>query len=134
MHELNHLHLLVTAYVDHPPQTAQAGEEWLLRLVELIDMQILMDAKAIYCEDLGNEGVTGIVGLTTSHSSFHSWSEIEKPFINFDIYSCREFDVQTVFAHIHEAFGLTEASYLLIDRNNGCNVILEQRNITSADI
>lgn len=125
MHDLNHLHLLVTAHIDRPPLTAQQGQEWLLGLVELIDMQILMDAQAIYCEDLGNEGVTGVVGLTTSHASFHAWHEVAEPFIQIDVYSCREFDHNAVFDYISSAFGATKLSFLLIDRNDGINQVIE---------
>lgn len=131
MHTLNHLHLLVTAFVDRSPLTAQAGEAWLRKLVDIIDMQILMDAQAIYCEDLGNEGVTGIVGLTTSHASFHSWHEAERPFIMADVYSCREFDPEAVFEHLKE-FGMTECSFMLIDRENGKYEVLKQGTLVFA--
>jgi S-adenosylmethionine/arginine decarboxylase-like enzyme len=113
---LEHLHLVVTAWVDEPPMTAQEGENWLRRLVSLVDMQILMDAKALYCEDLGNEGVTGIVGLTTSHSSFHSWHAAKAPFVSFDIYSCRSFLPEVVFQHLMD-WKMTKCEYILIDRN-----------------
>jgi S-adenosylmethionine/arginine decarboxylase-like enzyme len=113
---LEHLHLIVTAWVDKPPMTATDGEHWLRRLVSLVDMQILMDAKALYCEDLGNEGVTGIVGLTTSHASFHSWHDAVEPFVSFDIYSCRCFSTDVVFKHLSE-WKMTKCEYLLVDRN-----------------
>ncbi len=125
MKDLNHIHLVVTAYVTQPPMTAEAGEEWLHRLVQIIDMQILMNAKAIYCEDLGNEGVTGIVGLTTSHASFHSWHDADEPFVSFDIYSCRDFSTESVFQHLLE-WGTTHCDYMLIDRAPGAMKILDQ--------
>ncbi len=124
MDHLNHIHLLVTAWVDNPPMTADAGTDWLRELVDIIDMQILMNAQAIYCEDLGNEGVTGIVGLTTSHASFHSWHDAPRPFINIDVYSCRDFDTTKVFEHLRKVWDMKEASYLLIDREDGKNEIL----------
>jgi S-adenosylmethionine/arginine decarboxylase-like enzyme len=124
MDHLNHIHLLVTAWVDAPPMTADAGTDWLRELVDIIDMQILMDAKAIYCEDLGNEGVTGIVGLTTSHASFHSWHDAPRPFINIDVYSCRSFSTDAVMEHLRSVWGMTEASFMLIDREDGKNEVL----------
>ncbi len=122
---LDHRHMIVTAYVTNPPLSAQIGEEWLRRLVKLVDMQILMDAKAIYCEDLGNEGVTGVVGLTTSHSSFHAWHMAERPFINFDLYSCHDFPTQVIFDHLKE-FGAVECRYMVIDRNEGRNKVIDE--------
>lgn len=119
---LDHRHIIVTAFVTNPPMTVEQGEDWLRRLVKLVDMEILMDANAIYCEDLGNEGVTGVVGLTTSHASFHSWHDEPRPFMNFDLYSCRFFQVEDVLRHLDE-FGANECSYLLIDRNDGKNTV-----------
>lgn len=119
-----HIHLLVTVWAENPPMSADAGNRWLRELVDVIDMQILMESRAVYCEDLGNEGVTGIVGLTTSHASFHSWDSAERPFINIDVYSCREFDPADVLAFIRRTWGATEASFMLVDRANGANEIL----------
>jgi len=126
---LNHIHLLVTAYVTQSPMSASEGEDWLRELVDIIDMQILMDAQAIYCEDLGNEGVTGIVGLTTSHASFHSWHDAywegePEPFISFDLYSCRAFSPEVVFEHL-ERWGMTHCEYILMNRAPHAMKILE---------
>jgi S-adenosylmethionine/arginine decarboxylase-like enzyme len=121
---LDHRHLIVTAFVTRPPMTVEAGENWLRELVGLVGMEILMDANAIYCEDLGNEGVTGVVGLTTSHASFHSWHGAERPFMTMDLYSCRHFEAQTVIDHLAE-FGAEECRYMVIDRNEGRNEIVE---------
>lgn len=112
----NHRHLIVTAFVDAAPTSVEAGEAWLRELVSIVDMEILFDAQALYCEDLGNEGLTGIVGLTTSHASFHAWHMAEKPFVQFDLYSCKMFDEEDVFAHM-SAWKMTSCHYTLIDRN-----------------
>ncbi len=125
MEKLIHRHLIITALPKKPPMTEKAGEEWLRELVDLVNMQILMDAKAIYCEDLGNEGVTGVVGLKTSHSSFHSWHEEETPFVSFDLYSCHDFSLEVVFDHLNK-WETTHCNYLLIDRDPACMVILDQ--------
>lgn len=118
-HGLIHRHLVVTAYLTDPPMSAESGENFLRKLVSLVDMQILMDATAIFCEDLGNEGVTGTVGLTTSHASFHSWHGAERPFMSFDLYSCRDFNAHQVIRFINENYGCIEADYTLFDRNPG---------------
>lgn len=130
--ELNHRHMIVTAYCTDCPTSTEAGENWLRKLVDLVNMQILFDANAIYCEDLGNEGVTGVVGLTTSHASFHSWHMAEKPFLTMDLYSCRDFDTDLVLQHLEEGFGATRTHFMVIDRNNGINVIVEQGVKTAA--
>lgn len=106
-----------TVFVSRPPLTAEAGEQWLRELVEKIGMKILIEPQAVVCNTFGNEGVTGIVCLETSHASFHSWSSVEKPFINFDVYSCKHFDAATVLEHF-EAFGPVSHRYVVLDRND----------------
>jgi S-adenosylmethionine/arginine decarboxylase-like enzyme len=124
MHTLDHRHLIVTAFLNNAPTSVEKGQEWLTDLVNLVDMQILMDAKAIYCEDLGNEGLTGVVGLTTSHSSFHAWHTIDQPFMNFDLYSCKDFSVESVLGHFKQ-FSPSVITYMLIDRNGGMNRVVD---------
>jgi S-adenosylmethionine/arginine decarboxylase-like enzyme len=123
---LDHRHMIVTAYCNNCPTSEQAGEAWLRELVDLVDMQILFDAKALYCEDLGNEGVTGVVGLTTSHASFHSWHLADEPFLTMDLYSCRDFDSEAVLEHLRRGFGAYRCHFMVIDRNNGINKVVEQ--------
>lgn len=120
---LDHRHIIVTAYVTNPPMTAEDGENWLRELVDIVGMEILFDANALYCEDLGNEGVTGVVGLTTSHASFHSWHAAERPFMNLDLYSCKDFLVEDVLNHLTK-FGAYECRYMVIDRNDGMNKVV----------
>lgn len=125
-HGLNHRHMIVTAYCTNCPTSADAGEVWLRKLVDLVGMQVLFDAKALYCEDLGNEGVTGVVGLTTSHASFHSWHLADKPFLTMDLYSCRDFPSDVILTHLNEGFGAYRCNFMVIDRNDGKNEIVEQ--------
>lgn len=122
----------MTAFVSNPPLTAEYGEKFLRRLVDQVGMKILMDASAIYCEDLGNEGVTGTVGLTTSHASFHSWHTLpdQAPFMNFDLYSCRDFSASEVVSFLHRHFDCSQVDYTLFDRAPGAkNKILEEATI-----
>lgn len=119
-----HLHLIATVFVSRPPLTVEAGETFLRDIVETVGMEILLDAQVIYCEDLGNEGVTGIVGLTTSHASFHSWHLAARPFVSFDLYSCRSFNPNRVLEVLDQHFGLEEARWMLIDRADGLNEIV----------
>lgn len=105
-----------TVFVSRPPLTAEEGEQWLRDLVEKIGMKILIEPQAVVCNTFGNEGVTGIVCLETSHASFHSWSSVEKPFINFDVYSCKHFDAETVLEHFAE-FGPVSHRFVVLDRN-----------------
>lgn len=122
MHDLNHRHMVGKIFVSKPPRTAEEGVVWLRELVDKIDMKVLIEPQAILCNTFGNEGVTGIVCLETSHASFHSWSELESPFINFDVYSCAHFDAITVINHF-ERFLPVKVEYVMIDRNKEIKII-----------
>ena len=114
---LNHKHILVTAKnLQNIPRTPEVLIDWLERLVEAVNMKILIYPQAIRCTDEGNEGTTGIVVIKTSHGSIHVWDECEVPYLKFDLYSCDDFDPQIV-VHMIEEFKPTELTYLLIDRN-----------------
>jgi S-adenosylmethionine/arginine decarboxylase-like enzyme len=116
---LNHKHFLGTAYIARPPENTDFVGKWLSQLVEKIGMRVLMGPHVINCLTEGNEGITGVIVLETSHSSCHFWCEVPRPFFTFDIYSCKDFDIEVIKKHIDEAFGLIELKYGVINRNNG---------------
>lgn len=116
IHHLNHKHLIVTAFVENPPKEAEPIKKWLAELVDLVNMKTLMGPYSIRCNTHGNEGVTGVVVIETSHCSMHSF-ETEKPFIKFDLYSCDDFSVDAVLKHLNR-FGLISTEHILIDRND----------------
>ncbi len=119
---LNHKHILVRATnLARPPKTAVEVEDWLRELVALVDMVVLIEPFAIRCEDLGNEGVTGTVCITTSHAAVHCWDSLPEPFLNFDLYSCKDFSPGMVLDHIGK-FGPASCEYFVVDRNDGLRV------------
>lgn len=115
-HDLFHTHLLVRATIRKPPMHPDQLNDWFCRLVESVGMNILIPPQSVYCDTPGNEGITGIVCIETSHSSIHVWSNRPEPFLQFDLYSCRPFNVDTVLKMLDE-FGLVSADYCLMDRN-----------------
>ena len=66
-------------------------ENWLSRLVHTVGMSELKPAQAVSCEDLGNEGISGIVMLKESHSSIHIWDKKVQPYLKIVLYSCKVF-------------------------------------------
>jgi S-adenosylmethionine/arginine decarboxylase-like enzyme len=117
MHALDHKHFIATAYLDNPPRSEDDMNTWLLELVEKIDMEIFFGPVSKYCDTEGNEGVTGIIGLTTSHASAHCWTHVEKPVVKFDVYSCKDYDIQVVIDHL-QCWSPTSVNYIVIDRND----------------
>ena len=85
-----HKHILVTGYLENAPKEDYVDflEDWFLRLVKAVDMEVFIAPNCKWCADAGNEGLTGIVGITTSHSSIHFWDG-SPAFYKFDLYSCK---------------------------------------------
>lgn len=111
------------AYLAAPPVTEAAMNAWLLDLVEKIEMKVLMGPYSINCDTLGNEGVTGTIVIETSHCAGHCWHMVERPFMMFDVYSCVEFDSQTVLRNMHEHFNIVSCDYAVLDRNETISIV-----------
>lgn len=132
MQDLDHKHLVVTAAIAKPPTTVKHIEEWLLKVVDAVDMKVFMEPRATRCDTQGNEGVTGVVGLETSHCSIHVWEGAEVPFLKFDIYSCKRFDPNVVLECMQE-FEPYYFQTMLIDRNETIK-IADQADVQVASI
>jgi S-adenosylmethionine/arginine decarboxylase-like enzyme len=120
MHDLNlfHLHMVGKAYIKNPPTTVEAINDWLIDLVEKIQMKILIGPFSVDCKTLGNEGITGALVIETSHLSGHCWHLVDRPFLMWDVYSCVVYDPEVVLQTIHTHFDLEQCNYALIDRND----------------
>ena len=53
-----------------------------------------------------DKGITGMVIIAESHITFHSFTE--KDYFFFDIFSCKDFDVELVVEYITKAFGVKD--------------------------
>jgi S-adenosylmethionine decarboxylase len=53
-----------------------------------------------------DRGITGMVIIAESHITFHSF--IDKDYFFFDLFSCKDFDVDRVVAYVIEAFGVQQ--------------------------
>jgi S-adenosylmethionine/arginine decarboxylase-like enzyme len=106
------------------PGTEAGLCDWFDRLVEAVDMTVLMGPFAKYCSDPGNEGPTGMVGITTSHSSIHIWEgdslatdPAQGPRLEFDLFSCKPFGSGDVLALIQE-FAPAHINWTVFDRSS----------------
>ena len=111
-----HKHLLVTGYTYDVMGRDHIGflRDWFERLVDKVGMEVLISPQIVYCEDPTNEGITGIVCITTSHATIHQWLK-QEPFYKFDLYSCKEYLIDDVFDMLKELTTHT-VSYTVIDR------------------
>lgn len=119
--QATHQHLLIRATVNSAPNDAEVLNNWLIRLVEAIGMKVCIDPRSVYVSEPGNEGLTGQIGLETSHASIHIWDAESPALVQMDVYSCRCFNNQMVLELLKE-FDLIEAELMSIDRADGFSV------------
>ena len=125
-----HRHLIATGYQTRPYKKKDIPKvtKWFNEIVELVDMNILVPPKVIYCDTFGNEGITGFTVIDTSHISGHWW-EAPKPFFKLDLYSCKDFDEDVVINHIKELDCFT-ISYSVINREFDDRPKIHSKTIT----
>lgn len=108
------------ATLDDPKLLARILDE----LVGRVGMQILEPARMSRVapdparvagdEDCG--GVTGVVILTTSHATVHTWPLRGR--ISFDLYSCRTFDPGAVLEFLRPRLHLSGGTVRWVDRHH----------------
>lgn len=130
MQKLFHQHLLVKAYVHEAPTTEYELNQWLRELVADIKMKLVIEPRSFYVTTPGNEGLTGQCGLETSHCSVHIWSDVKPNIVQMDVYSCKDFDVDTVIMKLKE-WDLINYESMVIDRNDHF-VVTEVRKLNNA--
>ena len=122
-----HLHLLVNAEIKDPPGPGDCEKinEFMRGMVEHVRMKVMLDPVSAWCDEPGNEGITSTVILTTSHCAMHIWNmpEPHHSIMQFDLYSCAPFTAEEVFDYINQHFTVMSASYKILDRDNGLEVI-----------
>lgn len=124
-----HKHILVDARVRNPVSDVDIINDWLRELVAKVNMEVFIDPQSKYCDDPTNAGTTGIIVITTSHSSIHIW-EGDDPFLKMDLYSCKEFEVGDVLSHF-DIFDPIEIHYSVVDRTSHPHHISEQGYINN---
>lgn len=85
-------------------------------------MEILIGPEAIYYDVPGNKGITAFAIITTSHIVLHTFDDIIPANFELDIYSCKDFNIDSVFQHI-EQFKPESIKFKFLDRENNFKVI-----------
>ena len=119
---LEHKHLIVRAELNEPPYSSIEIKEWMKRLVDKIGMNILMGPYAVYSDMEGNQGLTAVTIIETSHIALHVWDEAEPALMQLDVYTCSSLDIDDVFSAIQE-WEPTKIEYKYIDREHGLTLI-----------
>lgn len=125
---LKHKHLIISLSCKWPPKDHEEVEAFQSFLIKRIGMQIAhhdtlpKNPMAYYCGTPGNMGVTGIGILETSHTAIHVWEEEYPAKVEFDLYSCSEFDIEHVVGMMM-TFGIIEGNFYILDRDNRLKII-----------
>lgn len=78
-------------------------------------MRVCIEPRSVYVTEPGNEGLTGQIGLETSHLTVHVWDAEEPALVQMDVYSCRCFEEETVRNILNE-WGILTYESMTIDR------------------
>ena len=116
---LVHKHLIVRAEAVKPPMDETYLTEWLKDFISYINMKVLMGPYVIYHDVPGNKGITGAAIIETSHIVMHVWDEPSPALMQFDVYSCGEFDPEVICKKITKDFDVTKIEYKFLNRETG---------------
>lgn len=121
------MHLIIDGYSDS--SNILQDEDFLYRLLDSFPAQIGMTKISEPCvfKYVGGNpkdwGISGFVVIAESHISFHTF--VERCYLNFDIFSCRDFDVQATIDYINNAFQLNKFKSYLVNRDWNSSDIAE---------
>ena len=123
---LKHKHILIRADVNKPPKTIDEVVNWLTKLIKKIDMKILDGPYAKRVDMKGNEGVTGMAIIETSHVVIHTWDAITPSLIQLDVYSCKDFNPLVILNSL-SIFEPLAVDYKYFDRENNFILLHEDK-------
>lgn len=112
---LKHKHLLIRAEVKQPVKTEQQTIDWMTKLINKIDMNVLAGPYSSKVSKKGNKGLSGVVIIDTSHIGIHTWDETDPALLQLDVYSCKEFKKSDVIECLEE-FKPVTIDYKYFDR------------------
>ena len=120
---LIHKHLIIRAEVNNPPKDVDYLTQWLKDFITFIDMKIMLGPYVAYCEKPGNRGITAISVIETSHIAIHVWDEPVPALVQFDVYSCAEFDPYKIAEKIKDDWSVERIDYKFLNRETGLKPI-----------
>jgi S-adenosylmethionine/arginine decarboxylase-like enzyme len=126
---LVHKHLIVRAEVYRPPMDEDILRRWLEEFISEIGMKVMMGPYVKYSNMIGNRGITGAAIIETSHIVMHVWDEVHPALMQFDVYSCGEFDPETICKKIEKDFTVHKIEYKFLDREHDLKDVKQSSSI-----
>tara|TARA_R110000796_G_scaffold202944_1_gene319219 strand:- start:19 stop:606 length:588 start_codon:yes stop_codon:yes gene_type:complete len=131
---LVHKHLIIRAEAVKPPMEIPYLTDWLHNFIDSINMKVLMGPYVTYHDIPGNRGITGAAIIETSHVIMHVWDEPSPALMQFDVYSCGEFEPEEICKKIQKDFDVIKIEYKFLDRETELKDIAGGRTIQKARI
>ena len=131
---LVHKHLIIRAEAVKPPVEISFLTNWLQDFIKSIKMKVLMGPYVVYHNVPGNRGITGAAIIETSHIIMHVWDEPSPALMQFDVYSCGEFEPEEICKKIQKDFDVIKIEYKFLDRETELKDIAGGRTIQKARI
>lgn len=123
-----HKHIIVRAEIGKPPvgqhETGKV-EDWMRTLIAGLNMKIMFGPNAMYCDVVGNKGMTGVAIIETSHVALHIWDECVPAVAQLDVYTCSDLTVEQVVPML-DVFEPAKVEYKLLDRQRDLTLIGEK--------
>jgi S-adenosylmethionine/arginine decarboxylase-like enzyme len=113
-----HKHLLVRAEIAKHISDTDTISTWIVNLVETIQMKILHGPVSVYCDKIGNRGITAFAIIETSHIVLHTWDETDPATLQLDVYTCSDLEIDSVFKAL-TVFQPITIDYKFLDREQG---------------
>lgn len=118
----SHRQLIIRAFVNNPPKDVDLINNWATEVIHSVGMNVLDGPYTCYSDIPGNEGHTCVAVLDFSHLAIHVWPEISPALIEFDLFSCKDFDLQVVVDKF-ERFAPEKIDYYFFDRNDKIHLV-----------
>ena len=119
-----HKHFILRAEVKHPPgeKSKQRIWNWMFFLIKDIGMKIMFGPEVRYVRQEGNEGLTAVAIIETSHVALHVWDKQDPPLLQLDVYTCGPFKPEVVLKAIRE-FIPTKIQWKYLDRETDLHTV-----------
>jgi len=89
-----------------PITTVKENNNFVKIFAKLIDMKIISGPHSVYITDKGNEGVSSVTIIKTSHICIHSWDKVSPGIMHIDLFSCKNFNIGAIKKFLKKRFNI----------------------------